>query len=249
MIYINNLFYTIVSQVGRRRRVLPFLDTTRDGNLPLKWQGGCENGSLSLLEVHVFGKCPKTYTLVLLLMYSTLVWSLTLTRAQDDPAEILTPSLYSDVPGEVLFGQSLVLIWPWLHINSDKHHFLCSHFIGLFLISIFPGCFLWGCPRRSLGTWTSSWRRRGATKRSSKATGLATSMKPTPCPSWCEKILSWFVFVLYDASTTGCIWKSQVESCFEWKHVWLCLPSRTFKTYSVFHFAYICWEYFREVCR
>ena len=189
MIYINNLFYTIVSQVGRRRRVLPFLDTTRDGNLPLKWQGGCENGSLSLLEVHVFGKCPKTYTLVLLLMYSTLVWSLTLIWAQDDPAEILTPSLYSDVQGEVLFGQSLVLIWPWLHINSDKHHFLCSHFIGLFLISIFPGCFLWGCPRRSLGTWTSSWRRRGATKRSSKATGLATSMKPTPCPSWCEKIL------------------------------------------------------------
>ena len=142
--------------------------------------------------------------------------------------------LYSDVQGEVLFGQFLVLIWPWLHINSDKHHFLCSHFIGLFLISIFPGCFLWGCPRRSLGTWTSSWRRRGATKRSSKATGLATSMKPTPCPSWCEKILSWFVFVLYDASTTGCIWKSQVESCFEWKHVWLCLPSRAFKTYSVF---------------
>ena len=170
MIYINNLFYTIVSQVGRRRRVLPFLDTTRDGNLPLKWQGGCENGSLSLLEVHVFGKCPKTYTLVLLLMYSTLVWSLTLIRAQDDPAEILTPSLYSDVQGEVLFGQSLVLIWPWLHINSDKHHFLCSHFIGHFLISIFPGCFLWGCPRRSLGTWTSSWRRRGATKHSSKAT-------------------------------------------------------------------------------
>ena len=98
MIYINNLIYTIVSQVGRRRRVLPFLDTTRDGNLPLNWQGGCENGSLSLLEVHVFGKCPKTYTLVLLLMYSTLVWSLTLIRAQDDPAEILTPSFVFRCP-------------------------------------------------------------------------------------------------------------------------------------------------------
>ena len=97
--------------------------------------------------------------------------------------------LYSDVQGEVLFGQFLVLIWPWLHINSDKHHFLCSHFIGLFLISIFPGCFLWGWPRRSLWTWTSGWRRRWATKRSSKATRLATLLQPTSCPSWCEKIL------------------------------------------------------------
>ena len=53
--------------------MLPFLDTIRDGNLPLKWQGGCENGSLSLLEVHIVGKCPKTYTLVLLLICSTYI--------------------------------------------------------------------------------------------------------------------------------------------------------------------------------
>ena len=73
MIYINNLFYTIVSQVGWQRRVLPFLDTTKDGNLPLNWQGGCENRSLSLLEVHVVGRCPKAYTLVLLLICSTYI--------------------------------------------------------------------------------------------------------------------------------------------------------------------------------
>ena len=73
MIYIKNLFYSIVSRVGRQRGVLPFLDRTKDGNLPLNWQGGCENRSLSLLEVHVFGKCPKTYTLVLLLLCSIYI--------------------------------------------------------------------------------------------------------------------------------------------------------------------------------
>ena len=142
--------------------------------------------------------------------------------------------LYSDVQGEVLFGQFLVLIWPWLHINSDKHHFLCSHFIGLFLISIFPGCFLWGCPRRSLGTWTSSWRRRGATKHSSKATkpwdpGWRRRWGRPHVPADVKRYSGILVFVLYDASTTGCLWNSQVESCFEWKHVWLYLPSWTFK--------------------
>ena len=47
--------------------------TTKDGNLPLNWQGGCENRSLSLLEVHVVGRCPKAYTLVLLLICSTYI--------------------------------------------------------------------------------------------------------------------------------------------------------------------------------
>ena len=35
-----SLLFTIFSQLGWQRRVLPFLDTTKDGNLPLYWQGG-----------------------------------------------------------------------------------------------------------------------------------------------------------------------------------------------------------------
>ena len=158
--------------------------------------------------------------------------------------------LYSDVQGEVLFGQFLVLIWPWLHINSDKHHFLCSHFIGLFLISIFPGCFLWGCPRRSLGTWTSGWRRHGATKCSSKA------IKPWD-PGWRRRwgrphvpadvkwysalylYLSWLMLqqpaVLENLKLNLAVNENMFDSAFR--------PERS-KTYLVFHFAYPCQEYF-----